>query len=185
MGGFKSVALACNVSLWRPIASRTRPAAPFRREKMRQVRSKMGSGVSTRRRIGRIAGAASCAVETLEVRVLMSVNVTSYHYDQSETGAEYQRNDPDARQRQRQHVWQGRQPADRRADLCPAAGDDRRIHAGRRNRGPGLCRHRKRQRLCLQRRGQLNDAGMEDFAAANRRDADSLSAPLEARTSRR
>jgi hypothetical protein len=35
----------------------------------------------------RIARAAKCGIESLESRVLLSVNVTNYHYNQSETGA--------------------------------------------------------------------------------------------------
>jgi hypothetical protein len=38
-------------------------------------------------RAHRLASAAKCAIEMLETRVLLSVNVTSYHYDLAETGA--------------------------------------------------------------------------------------------------
>jgi hypothetical protein len=44
-------------------------------------------GVVVRRGGRGIAQAAKCAVETLESRVLLSVNVTNYHYNLAETGA--------------------------------------------------------------------------------------------------
>ena len=47
-----------------------------------------GGKRSSSREYGRhLSNAAACAVEALESRVLMSVNVTTYHYNQSETGA--------------------------------------------------------------------------------------------------
>ena len=54
---------------------------------MRQSRFKIGSRSPFGRHARSIAQAAKCAVETLETRVLMSVNVTSYHYNLAETGA--------------------------------------------------------------------------------------------------
>ena len=48
---------------------------------------KGGRDWSWRRPARRIAAAAAWGVEALESRVMMSVNVTTYHYDQSETGA--------------------------------------------------------------------------------------------------
>ena len=54
---------------------------------MRHSRFKNGASSSTYRHARRIAQAAKCAVETLETRVLMSVNVTNYHYNLAETGA--------------------------------------------------------------------------------------------------
>jgi hypothetical protein len=54
---------------------------------MRRSQLKDASGPSARWQVRSIARAAKCAIETLESRVLLSVNVTTYHYDQSETGA--------------------------------------------------------------------------------------------------
>jgi hypothetical protein len=54
---------------------------------MHNKRSKTSSVSSTLRRAHGVAKAAKCAVEMLETRVLLSVNVTSYHYDLAETGA--------------------------------------------------------------------------------------------------
>ena len=54
---------------------------------MRRHLAKVGRNSCAIRHVRGLARAAACAVETLESRVLMSVNVTSYHYNQAETGA--------------------------------------------------------------------------------------------------